>query len=947
MARANALFGLDNEAILPAPAMENLEHVTRLDVQAPKVEADVALEAYPVPRFIGIEGLQQSARLAGLSGGMLLMLAALVAWLGTPTTGLDSYWLAWAALPAMLAAFGGPLLSTQPLGRHSVARWRLTLLGLMTINSTAWAFASVVAIDSKSSVVLLVVAWLALSFALLPSLSWLWGLLVQLTVQLLFTAGLALLPEHGVKAFLLPLGLWSSQAFLALMAAIYSRRVDVVKGDAHYLRVEAATLQRQMTDARLQLLQAQEQRMTLEAELAEILDLAEDASRAKTEFLATMSHEIRTPLNGILPILEMLRDTRLDGEQQKLVRTAQSSSRHLLRIINDILDFAKVESGKLQLETIEIDVRDLVASVTELMSGSARNHNLKLSANVADNVPQVVRGDPVRLRQILINLVSNAVKFTEEGGIRVEVSRGRGSEKEVELLFAVADTGVGMAPETADRLFQSFTQADASTTRKHGGTGLGLVICKRLVELMGGRIGVRSTVGQGSTFWFLVPLRKSVMEVPSARRDLNGVRVLTLIPEAVAAAKVAENLRDWGVVEEACSEPPEALAKLRSTAMLGESWAYQLALIDGAGIEFRLPALLEEIRSVDALRRLNIVVAVRSETLAQKLKRDYGVMVLTDGLRPEPLRRLLHRLFDVESRRFGSIEMRPEEIYDDLNVSSAEFELDSAPPGPVAGEFGGRVLLVEDNPVNLGVMRKALSRLGLGCETAPDGSQALQLFQRQRFDMIFMDCQMPVMDGYEATRRIRRLEAEEGRAPTPVVAMTANAMAGDREKCIDAGMDDYLAKPVGLEQLRGCIAGWLSEAQASPPPEPRAPAATEPQPARPVLDAKVLSELREIMQGDYLALLQTYLHNAPQLIEQARKAITQEDVAAMVIPLHSLKSSSANVGALQLSALAREGERLARGEDLAAAVAVFPAIEAAFSSAEAALREQVVNPSVA
>ena len=944
MARAKALFQLHNDVAPVAAGMENLDHVTRLEVEAPPDEADVALDAYPVPRFIGIEGLQQSARLAGLSGGMLLMLTALVAWLGTPVTGLDVYWLAWAALPAILAAFGGPLLSTQPLGRHSVARWRLTLLVVMTLNSTAWAFVSLVAVDSKSSVVLLVVAWLALSIALLPSLSWLWGLVVQL----LFTAGLALFPEHGVTAFLLPLGLWSSQAFLALMAAVYSRRVDVIKGDAHYLRVEAATLQRQMTDARLQLLQAQEQRKTLEAELAEILDLAEDASRAKTEFLATMSHEIRTPLNGILPILEMLRDTPLNGEQQKLVRTAQGSSRHLLRIINDILDFAKVESGKLQLETIEIDVRDLVASVTELMSGSARNHNLRLSAHVADNVPQVVRGDPVRLRQVLINLVSNAVKFTEDGGIRVEVSRGRSSEKEVELLFAVADTGVGMAPETAERLFQSFTQADASTTRKHGGTGLGLVICKRLVELMGGRIGVRSTPGQGSTFWFLVPLRKSVMEVPSARRDLNGVRVLTLIPEAAVAAKLSENLRDWGVVEEACSDPAEALAKLRSTATLGESWAYQLALIDGVGIEFRLPAILDEIRSVDALRRLNIVVSVRSETLAQKLKRDYAVMVLTDGLRPEPLRRLLHRLFDVESRHFGSIEMRPEEVYDDLNVSAAEIALDGAPPSPPAGEFVGRVMLVEDNPVNLGVMRKALSSLGLGCETATDGSQALELFERQRFDMIFMDCQMPVMDGYEATRRIRRLESNEGRVPTPVVAMTANAMAGDREKCIDAGMDDYLAKPVGLKQLRGCIAGWLNTA-----PAPSQPAASAPdtegmrQAARPVLDAKVLRELRDIMQDDYRALLQTYLRNAPQLMEQVRTAIARDDVAAMVIPLHSLKSSSANVGALQLSQLAREGERHARGEDLVAAVAVFPAIEAAFSAAEAALGEEMANPSVA
>ena len=395
---------------------------------------------------------------------------------------------------------------------------------------------------------------------------------------------------------MLPLGLWVSLACLALMAAIYARRVDLGKGDAHYMRFELSELQGQIGETQLLLKQSEVQRLTLESELAEILDLAEDASRAKTEFLATMSHEIRTPLNGILPILEMLRDTRLDDEQLKMVRTAQGSSRHLLRIINDILDFAKVESGKLQLETIEIDVRDLVGSVTDLMSGSARNHNLKVSASVADNVPQVVRGDPIRLRQVLINLVSNAIKFTEEGGIRVEVSRGQSSQKEVELLFAVADTGVGMPAETADRLFQSFTQADASTTRKHGGTGLGLVICKRLVELMGGKIGIRSSVGQGSTFWFLVPLRKSVMEVPSARRSLKGVRILTLITDDEIAARVSQTLRSWGVVEESTNDPIDALSKLRSTAMLGETWGYDLALIDGSGFEQRLPNLLAEMR---------------------------------------------------------------------------------------------------------------------------------------------------------------------------------------------------------------------------------------------------------------------------------------------------------------------------------------------------------------
>ena len=624
-----------------APQKGMTDAVTAPDARAQAERTDAASDAYALQGLIGIESLKHSARLAGFSGAALLLLVGLVAWLGIAATRLDTHWLVWAALPAVTAAFGGPLLAGQLLSRGALTGWRLLMVAVMTVSSAAWGFAAAVASGfDPAAPKLLVIAWLAQAISLLPSLSWRIGLLAQLLVQLGFTLSLAYTPGSDLEALLLPVGMWLSLAVLAMTAAMYARRVERVKADVHYLRLEATELQRQLGDDDAQLREAEGRRLTLESELAEILDLAEDAARTKTEFLATMSHEIRTPLNGILPILEMLRDTPLNGEQLKLVQTAQNSSRHLLRIINDILDFAKVDSGKLQLETIEVDVRELVKSVTELMSGSARNRNLKLSTSVADNVPEVVRGDPIRLRQVLINLVSNAIKFTEEGGIRVEVSRGKTSQKEVELLFAVADTGIGMSPDTADRLFQSFSQADASTTRKHGGTGLGLVICKRLVELMDGRIGVRSTPERGSTFWFLVPLRKSVQEVPSARRDLKGVRILTLIADQDSAAKVARNLRDWGVISEPTDDPADALARLRSTSLLGASWTYELALIEGAGIERRLPGLLSEIRNIESLRRMHIVVALRSETLAHKLKRDFGVLVLADALRPEPLRRI-------------------------------------------------------------------------------------------------------------------------------------------------------------------------------------------------------------------------------------------------------------------------------------------------------------------
>jgi signal transduction histidine kinase/DNA-binding response OmpR family regulator len=897
---------------------------------------------YALQGLVGIAGLQHSAGLAGVAGGGLLVLLAAMAWLGTARTGLDLHWLLWAALPALLAAFAMPLLGRRLISRRNLTGWRVVLALVMTLNTSVWTFASVFAGEAgPSATILTALVWCALSLSLLPSLSWLPGLAVQLAAQLLLTLGLAHHLEHGSAALVLPLGLWSVLVLLAWTGALYARRAEQGNADLHYLRFEAAELQRRNDETASRLHEAEQRNLTLESELGEILTLAEDASRAKTEFLATMSHEIRTPLNGILPILEMLRDTPLDREQLKMVQTAQGSSRHLLRIINDILDFAKAESGKLQLEAIEIDVRDLVGSVAELMGGSARNRNLKLSSSVADNVPQVVRGDPIRLRQVLINLVSNAIKFTEEGGIRIEVSLGQTSQKEVELLFAVADTGIGMSSETADRLFQSFTQADASTTRKHGGTGLGLVICKRLVELMGGKIGVRSEPGQGSTFWFLVPLRRSVMEVPSARRNLKGVRMLTLTADPDLAARLSQYLRAWGVVEETASEPGEALNKLRSVAMLGDSWVYDLVLVDGAGMEQRLPSLLGELRSMNGLRRLPVVVALRSESLGQKLKRDYGIIVLAETLRPEPLRRTLHRLLDVESQHFGNPDLRAEEVYDDLNLSAVDLSLAEPGARPKA-DFAGRVLLVEDNPVNQAVVSKALSTLGLSCITANDGREAMAEFERGRFDMVFMDCQMPVMDGYEATGRIRQLERERNARPTPIVAMTANAMAGDRERCIDAGMDDYLPKPVSMDALRACVGAWIAP-MAMQAAEQTAAAGQAPAPAAavPVLDQAVLNELREIMQDDYTGLLRTYLGNAPELMQQARAAIAHGDLAALVLPVHSLKSSSANVGAMQLSALAREAEQSARGGDLAAAAATFEAVEAAFAAAVLALEQQL------
>lgn len=700
----------------------------------------------------------------------------------------------------------------------------------------------------------------------------------------------------------------------------------------------------------------------VQQELYLVKDEAESASVAKTEFLATMSHEIRTPLNGIVPILEILRETRLDAEQAEFVATALNSSHHLLNLINDILDYSKIEAGKLDLESIELNVEELVDSVIALMTKSAERRGIHLKKKIARNVPSNVRGDPFRLRQILTNLVGNAIKFTEKGSVSVEVSRHASAPKEVVILFAVRDTGIGMSREAVAQLFQLFSQADASTTRKYGGTGLGLVICKRLVEMMGGRIGVKSEESRGSVFWFVVPMRRGLHEVPSMRRSLQGARVLLAGFDEMELKRIGGYLDGWEMLSEHAATAMEALNKLKGSAKLGSSWGYDVLICDAQTLGVGMAGLVNDIRKVFELSSLVILALDSFPSIASTLRENGLSEVLARPIQEKDLRSRLNRLLDVQTYSDGSgrLEDRslamPDQAYS-WEDGRPETRLDWKPPeAPIKPQtivspplsddqpLSGKVLVVEDNPVNLTVVKKLLQRFGLDCDAARDGTEAVEATRNTPYDLVLMDVQMPKMDGYQATGEIRWREHEQRLEQMPIVAMTANAMAGDREKCLEAGMDDYMSKPVRPAELKDMLRKWLPAAESGASrkratqqtqdrqdQDPMAPDTVPEGGEGDELDREILQELFEIMEDEASALLLQYLDTAPGLMKKIAEAVRESEADALVLPAHTLKSSSANVGAMQVSELARKLEFMGRDKKLEDAADCWRAIESAYA----------------